>query len=154
VGEIHNANRFFTGSINELEEKVRQWFRGEIDDDKYLSAVRSAYEASARDWGWSDLGTVWGGFAIVCAELKLKLEQAATTNLAKCYWPPGDPDFIQGDKEDKISGNDLAMRCAEQYPLQELIEALDPKAVFIAKANDDSRKLFGGLETDPERCRI
>jgi len=38
------------------------------------------------------------------------------------------------------------MMCAGQYPFQELIEALDPKAVFIAKANDDSRKLLRGLE--------
>ena len=46
----------------------------------------------------------------------------------------------------RTSGNVLAMMCAGQYPFQELIEALDPKAVFIAKANDDSRKLLRGLE--------
>jgi len=72
-------------------------------------------------------------------EKPLSLQQVATTNLANCYRPSGSR---------KRNGTSLVTMCRKVHPLEELIEAIQPKAVFIAKAGAKAAGI------DRTQCRV
>jgi hypothetical protein len=146
VGEAHHEKSrsiygpvigpFFTDSMLSVQSQVRDWYQDKISPREYLNAVRDAYKKSIEAWRG---GGVWGCFEKIYAGLGRTLDQVASTNLAKCYCEPG-------------CGDRLAMACVKRYPVKQLIEALEPKAVFIAKSTRASRKLHNPLNTD--NCRV
>jgi hypothetical protein len=63
------------------------------------------------------------------------MEQVAFTNLAKCFCPVGQSD------------TQFVKACLARYPLSELIDGIQPNAVFIAKDAQATNRLEGDLGT-------
>ena len=92
VGAVHNAAELFTPEIDELVAIARDWRRGVVSDEYYLSAVRCAYEQSKRA---SEKNTIWRNLRTLREELGIDFDQTAFTNLAKCVLPPREnPDAL------------------------------------------------------------
>jgi len=127
VGAVHNGAELFTPEIEKLARIARDWRRGAVSDEYYLSAVRWAYEQSRTTW---EKNTVWRNLRILREELGINFQQTAFTNLAKCLLPPGE------------NTDALFLKCNNHFPLHDLIRRLKPLAVFIAKSSEKSRKVF------------
>ena len=129
VGAIHNEHQLFTPQIKTLEAEVETWLKSDpsdASDARYLCAQRKAYEQSFDQWK----GQVWNSFRKLIGDyFKLEWNQAAFTNLAKCYLPPGD----------KLV--DKCVRaCAGAYPIAHLVCRLRPIAVLVAKSSQATDK--------------
>jgi hypothetical protein len=140
AGAIHNADQLFTPEILALENEVKMWVgasRTPESDRHYLASVRAAYLASSRQWALN--GNVWKRFDKLLGYLGLDMEQVAFTNLAKCFCPVGQSD------------TQFVKACLARYPLRELIDGIQPKAVFIGerRTGDES---FGGRPRNQNRC--
>jgi hypothetical protein len=134
VGAVHNAAELFTPDIGQLAAMGCDWRRGAVSDERYLSAIRWAYERSKTTW---EKNTVWRNLRNLREELGIDFDQTAFTNLAKCLLSPGEnPDA-------------LFVKCNNHFPLHELIRRLDPVAVFIAKSSEKSRKVFNQYRGRP-----
>jgi hypothetical protein len=99
-----------------------------------MDAVRRAYRSSA--YAWAANGIVWKRFLQLRKQFDLTIEQIAFTNLAKCFCPVG------------INNNRFVRECLKRFPLSDLVDRLQPKAIFIAKLTNETRKLAGELRSN------
>lgn len=128
VGSVHRE--FHIGpsgrdpQLERLEQDLikanRDWVasgRSPAADNKYLSATQASYEASYARWPRGRLLTR------IMAELGDQPADVAWANLAKCQAS------IQSAREDLLQAECATLN--GPYPVRELIELLDPAAVFI-----------------------
>jgi|GEM_PF-2810297 len=126
VGAIHNPAKLFQAIGNDLEQEVRNWLVEEPSarsNGRYLDAVRRSYTAAYRKWAKF---TVWRNFERLLGYCKLRFDEVAFTNLAKCYLEPQRP---QGKR---VGYTEFVCRCNSHYPINALCGAIKPALVLIA----------------------
>ena len=145
VGMIHSSVGLdrTAGPMAKLTAEQHRWahaLRWPSSDQRYVETMREVYPMAAPSW--AD-GPVWRNFYKILAALNLRLEQVAFTNLAKCSWKSGDREL-----------NRVVRRCRARFPLQQLVEAIEPLAVFIATRTPETHALAEKLQTSQRRVWV
>jgi predicted transport protein len=104
--------------------EMESGFTREAGDDSLLRAMRTAYQTS-----WPTWGAVWRIFGEIRSALRIADDDFAFVNLARCP----DPTHVTDDK--------AIVACQQAFPLDDLIEALDARVVFLAKSGPVGRNI-------------
>jgi hypothetical protein len=141
VGAVHNKPVLEQDKAP-LARAAKAWVesgRSSSADAAYLAAVRDFYRRVTPTW---ELGTVWRTFAKLRDRLGVGSEQVAYANVAKCERRSG-------------AGYDRQIRqCFERFPLNRLVDALDPAIILIALNNQTYAKVAAGSGTVHDGKRI
>jgi hypothetical protein len=98
--------------------------RTKADDNMLLDRMRHAYVES-----WSHWGPVWTIFGQIRKNIGIPDDGFAFVNLARCPSPQAGEAW-----------NDIAIKsCQRDFPLAELVDAIDARVIFLAKGGDVSR---------------
>jgi hypothetical protein len=141
VGAVHNKPVLEQDKAP-LALAAKTWVdsgRSGANDGAYLAAVRDFYRRVAPTWEYG--GTVWRTFAKIRERLNLRSEEVAYTNVAKCEMRTG---FGYGQ---------LIRECLHRFPLNNLVEAVNPAIVLVALSNQTYTKAAGssGIVHDGKR---
>ncbi|HVA37521.1 MAG TPA: hypothetical protein VNJ51_07910, partial [Candidatus Dormibacteraeota bacterium] len=95
------------------------------EDERFLHEMRKAHLTTMPDWSRKG---VWKAFDCIRMTLRLDWRQVAFTNLARCHEPSGPDD-------------PLIRACQESFPLARLVDAVNARVVFLAKAGEVGRSI-------------
>ena len=141
VGAVHNKPVLEQDKAP-LALAARAWVdsgRSSTADSRYIAAVRDFYRRVTPTWEYG--GTVWRTFAKLRDRLSVDVEQVAYANVAKCEMRTG------------LGYGQLIQQCLRRFPLNDLVDAVNPAIVLIALDNQSFTKAIGvgGIVHDGRR---